>query len=125
MTRLLQRWLGVAADKRVKWRRMRGGVLRKNSHIDKAVASLVAGPLESPTPAMKITIVLGAFLPVPTTMGGAVEKVWLSLAAEFARSGHEVVMISRAIGNLPREETMEGVVHRRVRGFDAPQILSG
>jgi glycosyltransferase involved in cell wall biosynthesis len=72
---------------------------------------------------MKITIVLGAFLPVPTTMGGAVEKVWLSLAAEFARCGNEVVMISRAVGDLPREETMDGVVHRRVRGFDTPRSL--
>ena len=72
---------------------------------------------------MKITIVLGAFLPVPTTMGGAVEKVWLNLAAEFASSGHEVVMISRAVGHLPREETMDGVVHRRVRGFDTPRSL--
>lgn len=72
---------------------------------------------------MRITIVLGAFLPVPTTMGGAVEKVWLSLAAEFVRRGHEVVMISRAMAESPREETMEGVRHRRVRGFDTPRSL--
>jgi glycosyltransferase involved in cell wall biosynthesis len=72
---------------------------------------------------MKITIVLGAFLPVPTTMGGAVEKVWLSLAAEFARRGHEVAMISRALGDRPREEAIAGVLHRRVRGFDTPRSL--
>jgi hypothetical protein len=29
---------------------------------------------------MKITIVLGAFLPVPPVMGGAVEKSWFALA---------------------------------------------
>ena len=72
---------------------------------------------------MKITIVLGAFLPVPTTMGGAVEKVWLNLAAEFVRRGHEVVMISRAVAQSPREETVEGVRHRRVPGFDTPRSL--
>ena len=72
---------------------------------------------------MKITIVLGAFLPVPTTMGGAVEKVWLSLAAEFARRGHEIVMISRAMPELPREEVTDGVRHRRVPGFDTPRSL--
>ncbi len=72
---------------------------------------------------MRITIVLGAFLPVPTTMGGAIEKVWLSLATEFFRRGHEVVMISRAVGDLPREQTMDGVRHLRVRGFDTPRSL--
>ena len=72
---------------------------------------------------MRITIVLGAFLPVPTTMGGAIEKVWLSLAAEFARRGHEVVMISRAVAQRPREETIDGVHHRRVAGFDTPRSL--
>ena len=72
---------------------------------------------------MKITIVLGAFLPVPTTMGGAVEKVWLNLAAEFVRRGHEVVMISRAAASSSREEMADGVRHLRVRGFDTPRSL--
>jgi glycosyltransferase involved in cell wall biosynthesis len=72
---------------------------------------------------MRITVVLGAFLPVPTTMGGAIEKVWLSLAADFVRRGHEVVMISRAVGDAPREQIMEGVRHLRVRGFDTPRSL--
>jgi hypothetical protein len=33
--------------------------------------------------AMKITILLGAFLPVPSVMGGAIEKSWLALAQDF------------------------------------------
>src|SRR5437870_3036139 len=41
---------------------------------------------------MKITIVLGAFFPVPPTMGGGVEKVWFTLAAEFVKRGHEVAI---------------------------------
>jgi glycosyltransferase involved in cell wall biosynthesis len=72
---------------------------------------------------MKITIVLGAFFPVPPTMGGGVEKVWFTLAPEFAKRGHEVVMISRKLSNLPREETIDGVKHLRVDGFDTPRSL--
>jgi glycosyltransferase involved in cell wall biosynthesis len=72
---------------------------------------------------MKITIVLGAFLPVPPVMGGAVEKVWLALAYEFARGGHEIVLVSRKMQKLPREEIIDGVRHVRVRGFDTPRSL--
>ena len=72
---------------------------------------------------MKITIVLGAFLPVPPIMGGAVEKVWFALSQEFARRGHEVVLVSRALPELPRSETRTGVKHLRVRGFDTPRSL--
>ena len=60
---------------------------------------------------MKITIVLGAFFPVPPTMGGGVEKVWFTLAPEFVKRGHEVVIVSRKIPNLPREEAIAGVKH--------------
>lgn len=72
---------------------------------------------------MKITIVLGAFFPVPPIMGGAVEKVWFELAREFARRGHEVTQISRAMPQFHREEILDGVKHLRVRGFDAPRSL--
>lgn len=72
---------------------------------------------------MKITIVLGAFFPVPPTMGGGVEKVWFTLAPEFVRRSHEVTMISRKMPNLPRQETIDGVKHLRVAGFDTPRSL--
>ena len=72
---------------------------------------------------MKITIVLGAFLPVPPIMGGAVEKAWFALAQEFARQGHEVLQISRAVPQFPSEEIIAGVSHRRVRGFNTPRSL--
>jgi len=73
---------------------------------------------------MRITIVQGAFLPVPPLMGGAVEKIWFALGKEFARRGHEVVHISRLCNGLPREEVIEGVRHLRVRGYDAPGSLA-
>jgi glycosyltransferase involved in cell wall biosynthesis len=72
---------------------------------------------------MKITIALGAFLPVPPTMGGAVEKMWYSLAQEFARRGHEVAMISRKMPDQPRDEVADGIRHLRVQGFDTPRSL--
>src|SRR5205823_7372267 len=72
---------------------------------------------------MRITIVLGAFFPVPPTMGGGVEKVWFTLAPEFVKRGHEVVIVSRKTPERLREETIEGVKHLRVDGFDTPRSL--
>ncbi|HKP03067.1 MAG TPA: glycosyltransferase family 4 protein [Chthoniobacterales bacterium] len=73
---------------------------------------------------MKITIVMGAFLPVPPIMGGAVEKAWFALAQEFASRGHDVVQISRSVSRLPAEEVIAGVKHIRVRGYDTPRSLA-
>ena len=72
---------------------------------------------------LRITIVQGAFLPVPALLGGAVEKVWFALGQEFARQGHRVIHISRSHPNLPTENLTEGVYHRRVRGYDTPRAL--
>jgi glycosyltransferase involved in cell wall biosynthesis len=72
---------------------------------------------------MKITIVLGAFFPVPPIMGGAVEKVWFALGQEFARRGHEVVQISRMHSDLPQAEDIEGVKHIRIPGFSQPRSM--
>ncbi len=72
---------------------------------------------------MKITIVLGAFFPVPPLMGGAVEKVWFALAQEFARLGHEVTQISRSHPDLPAAEEIERVQHLRIRGHAQPRSI--
>ena len=66
---------------------------------------------------MKITIVLGAFFPVPPLLGGAVEKVWFALGQEFVRQGHQVVQISRRHPDLPESEVIAGVRHARVKMF--------
>lgn len=73
---------------------------------------------------MRITIVQGAFLPVPPLLGGAVEKVWFNLGKEFARRGHQVVHLSRAFKDLPAQEIIEGVRHERVSGFPSPATFS-
>ncbi len=70
---------------------------------------------------MRITIVQGAFLPVPPLRGGAVEKYWLALGREFARRGHTVTQFSRWCDGLPAEEMRDGVRQVRVRGYDAPR----
>jgi glycosyltransferase involved in cell wall biosynthesis len=72
---------------------------------------------------MKITIVLGAFLPVPPVMGGAIEKSWFALAQEFVSRNHDVTIISRALPQFARYEIVDGVRHIRVRGFYTPRSL--
>ena len=69
---------------------------------------------------MKITVIQGAFFPVPPLRGGAVEKLWHCLAVEFAGLGHKVVHISRRYSGLPNESHEDGVCHIRVRGYDQP-----
>jgi glycosyltransferase involved in cell wall biosynthesis len=70
---------------------------------------------------MKITIVLGAFLPVPPVLGGAIEKSWFALAQEFVFRNHDVTIISRELPQFARHEIVDGVRHIRVRGFDTPR----
>ena len=72
---------------------------------------------------MKITILQGAFFPVPPILGGAVEKMWFRLGQEFARLGHDVVHVSRQHESLPTEEVIDGVRHRRVKGYGQPSSL--
>ena len=73
---------------------------------------------------MKITILQGAFLPVPALRGGAVEKMWFALGPEFAARGHEVTHVSRCCDDLAPRETINGVQHVRVRGYDRPEKLA-
>jgi glycosyltransferase involved in cell wall biosynthesis len=72
---------------------------------------------------MKITIVQGAFLPVPPIMGGAVEKIYFLLGQEFASLGHEVIHISRKYPSFKNQELINGVSHIRVKGFSTPSSL--
>ncbi len=67
---------------------------------------------------MKINIVMGFFLPVPPAAGGATEKSWHRLATEFATRGHAVTVISRRWPGWPDRETIGGVQHLRLPGFD-------
>ena len=68
---------------------------------------------------MKITILQGAFLPVPALRGGAIEKAWEALGQEFSKLGHDVTHISRFCDGLPKRENIDLVQHIRVKGFDS------
>jgi len=72
---------------------------------------------------LKITILMGAFLPIPPRMGGAVEKMWYILGQKFVARGHEVTQISRLWGDLPSNEYSQGVAHVRVNGHNMPTNL--
>lgn len=73
---------------------------------------------------MRITIVQGAFLPVPPIRGGAIEKAFYALAREFAGAGHAVKYISRRCDGLPVQQSeTPNLGHDRIRGHDAPKNL--
>lgn len=70
---------------------------------------------------MRITCVLGPFLPVPPILGGSVERIWLGLCKEFALRGHDVTLISRRFRGMPDDEVSEGIRFLRVPSTDAPK----
>jgi glycosyltransferase involved in cell wall biosynthesis len=73
---------------------------------------------------VRITIVMGFFLPVPPAAGGATEKSWHRLAHEFAAQGHTVTVISRQWPGWPDDEQRDGVRHRRLPGHaHTPHLL--
>ncbi|MBS0662250.1 MAG: glycosyltransferase family 4 protein [Verrucomicrobia bacterium] len=72
---------------------------------------------------MKITIVSGFFLPVPTVAGGAMEKIWHRLAREFAAAGHEVTYFSRRWPGFANEERLDGFRMFRLPGFTHTRSL--
>jgi glycosyltransferase involved in cell wall biosynthesis len=73
---------------------------------------------------LKITIVTGFFLPVPAVSGGATEKAWHGLARLFASAGHSVTFVSRSWPGLAPAETVAGVRHVRLPGFDHTRHLA-
>src|SRR5436190_3079540 len=72
---------------------------------------------------MRITIILGPFLPVPTVLGGAVEKVHLLLAQAYEAAGHQVTIISRKFRNFSDDEFVNGVKYIRISSFDRTASL--
>src|SRR2546426_8688480 len=73
---------------------------------------------------MRITIVIGPFLPIPPVLGGAVEKVHFLLAGAYRDAGHDVTMISRRYDDFPHEEIVEGIRHIRIASFDRSSSLA-
>jgi len=72
---------------------------------------------------MRITVVMGFFLPVPALAGGATEKIWGRMAQEFAAAGHDVTVVSRSWPGLPDRERNGRRTHLRVPGMDHTRSL--
>lgn len=72
---------------------------------------------------MKITIVMGFFLPVPALAGGATEKIWHRLGELMAEAGHDVTIISRRWPQLPDRESRGRLTHLRLRGMNHTRFL--
>ena len=68
---------------------------------------------------MKITILHGAFFPIPALQGGAIGKAWDGLGQSFSSKGHKVTHVSRKYDGLPEEEQNGNVRHLRVGGFNS------
>ena len=67
---------------------------------------------------MKINILAGPSFPIPTVIGGAVQKRWVIVAEEFVKQGHEVTVYSREYKDFKKEEIINGVKHIRFKGFN-------
>ena len=67
---------------------------------------------------LKITIVLGPFLPPLPGPAGAIEKLWSDLAREFTARGHQVTMVCRDHPDLPNEEHHDGIRWLKIPGKD-------
>lgn len=72
---------------------------------------------------MRITIVMGFFLPVPAIAGGATEKIWGRLGEIFAAKGHEVTVVSRTWPGFADRETIGNLTHVRIPGCDHTRSL--
>jgi glycosyltransferase involved in cell wall biosynthesis len=72
---------------------------------------------------MRISILLGPFYPSPPAPTGAVQRRWCEVSRVFASRGHEVTIVSRSFEGLPARETVDGVEHRRLSGFDQSSSL--
>ena len=72
---------------------------------------------------MRITIVMGYFLPVPALAGGATEQIWHRIGELMADTGHEVTIISRQWPTLPTHERVGRITHVRLPGWNHTRSL--
>ena len=73
--------------------------------------------VDEQTALLRITIVLGPFLPTPPAAAGAIERRWADLAERFAQLGHTVALLSCRDPQLADNETVRGVRHLRCTEF--------
>ena len=72
---------------------------------------------------MRITLVMGFFLPVPALQGGSTEKIWLRLGEHMAAAGHQITVVSRTWPGLPDRECHGLLRHERCPGWNHTRSL--
>lgn len=72
---------------------------------------------------MRLTLVMGFFLPVPAVTGGAMEKIWGCLGERFAARGHDVTLVSRTWPGFADRETHGRLTYLRIPGQDHTRSL--
>lgn len=72
---------------------------------------------------MRIAIVTGPFLSVPPAPCGSGERIWLGMAKEFVRQGHEARILACGVPGLPESSHDGGVeITRRMRFRSTPRF---
>jgi hypothetical protein len=66
---------------------------------------------------IKITLIMGPFLPVPALQGGAVEKLWFDLCKSLVGPEISITLISKKHSSLLNNEIVDGVRFLRIKGY--------
>jgi glycosyltransferase involved in cell wall biosynthesis/acetyltransferase-like isoleucine patch superfamily enzyme len=72
---------------------------------------------------LNISIVMGPFFPTMPGPCGAVEMVWQGLADEFARKGHNVVVLAKAWEDHAADEVVNGVRYIRRTAYTSGKSI--
>ncbi|WP_435234244.1 glycosyltransferase [Psychromonas sp. PT13] len=72
---------------------------------------------------IKISVIMGAFLPVPAIQGGAVEILWFELCEALAVKGIDITLISKKDPELLDNEKVNGINYIRVHGFKSVNFM--
>ena len=67
---------------------------------------------------VRITIIMGPWLPIPPIEGGSTGRIWQGLAERFARDGHHVTIVSKEHPKQVNAEDINGVKYLRIGGGD-------
>jgi glycosyltransferase involved in cell wall biosynthesis len=73
---------------------------------------------------VRITIATGPLLPVPALRGGAIPRMWLGLAKEFAARGNDVCIFARRFPGQPDQEVVSGIRFLRHGGYDQSRWIA-
>ncbi len=73
---------------------------------------------------MRISIVVGPWLPVPPLLGGSTNRIWMGLGEEFVRLGHSTTLLARSYSGQSAREKIGGIDVIRYGGFHQSNSLA-